>query len=105
MGLLRRQLTSYLPSLAGSGPLWLALLITLVLSGLLVAGCSVFRPAADPYAELRQSWRAGYEMSTDQLEALPAYSMTVRIDPTSKDKAYSGALDLSIARHRLGAVA
>jgi hypothetical protein len=96
MGSLRRQLTSHLPLLAGRGPLWLALLVSLALLGLFAAGCSLFRPAADPYAELRQSWRPGLEMSTAQLEALPAYSITVRIDPTSKDKAFSGALDLSL---------
>ena len=60
MGLLRRQLTSHLPLPAGSGPLWLALSVALMLLGTLAAGCSYFRPAADPYAELRQSWRPGY---------------------------------------------
>ena len=96
MGLLRRQLTSHLPLLAGRGRLWLALAVALLLLGLFAAGCSYFRPAADPYAELRQSWRPGYEMTTAELEALPAYSMTVRIDPTSKDKAYTGTLDLTL---------
>ena len=96
MDLHRRQFTSHLPSLAGSGPLWLAPLITLMLLGTLAAGCSILRPAADQFSELRQSWRQGYEMSNAQLEALPAYSITVRIDPTTKDKAYSGALDLTL---------
>ena len=96
MGLLRRQLTSHLPLLAGRGRPWLALAVALMLLGLFAAGCSYFRPAVDPYAELRQSWRPGYEMTTAELEALPAYSMTVRIDPTSKDKAYAGSLDLTL---------
>ena len=96
MGLFRRQLTLYLPLLARRGPLWLALLVALALLGLFAAGCSYFRPAADPYGELRQSWRPGYEMTTAELEALPAYSMTVRIDPNSEDKAYAGTLDLTL---------
>ena len=96
MGLLRRQLTSHLPLLAGRGRLWLALSVALLLLGLFAAGCSYFRPAVDPYAELRQSWRPGHEMTTAELEALPAYSMTLRIDPTAKDKAYTGTLDLTL---------
>ena len=96
MALLRRQWTSHLPLLAGRDRLWLALSVALMLLGLFVAGCSYFRPAVDPYAELRQSWRPGYEMTTAELEALPAYSMTVRIDPISKDKAYTGTLDLTL---------
>ncbi len=96
MGLLRRQLTSHLPLLAGRGRLWLALAVALMLLGLFAAGCSYFRPAVDPYAELRQSWRPGHEMTTAELEALPAYSMTLRIDPTAKDKAYAGTLDLTL---------
>ena len=96
MGLFRRQLTPHLPLLAGRGRLWLALAVALMLLGLFAAGCSYFRPAVDPYAELRQSWRPGYEMTTAELEALPAYSMTVRIDPSSKDKAYGGELDLTL---------
>ena len=96
MGLLRHQLPSHLPLLTGRGPLWLALSVALLLLSLLAAGCSYFRPAVDPYAELRQNWRLGYEMTPAELEALPAYSMTVRIDPTSKDKAYSGVLDLAL---------
>ena len=51
MGLPRLQLISYLPLLAGRGPLWLALLLALLLLSLLAAGCSYFRPAADPYAD------------------------------------------------------
>ena len=35
-------------------------------------------------------------MTTAELEALPAYSMTIRIDPVSKDKAYTGTLDLTL---------
>ena len=31
-----------------------------------------------------------------ELDALPAYSITVRIDPASKDKAYVGALDSTL---------
>ena len=27
---------------------------------------------------------------------MPAYSMTIRIDPVSKDKAYTGTLDLTL---------
>jgi aminopeptidase N len=96
MGLLRRQLTSHLPLLAGRGRLWLALSVALLLLGLFAAGCSYSRPAVDPYAELRQSWRPGYEMTTVELEALPVYSMTLKIDPSSKDKAYAGSLDLTL---------
>ena len=44
MGLLRRQLTSHLPLLAGRGRLWLALSVALMLLGLFAAGCSYFQP-------------------------------------------------------------
>ena len=96
MGFRFHQRTSYVIRLGRFSSLWLAPLIALVALGLLAVGCSLFRPAVDPYAELRQSWRAGYEMTTAELEALPAYSMTVRIDPASEDKAYTGTLDLSL---------
>jgi hypothetical protein len=96
MGLFRRQTTSHLPPLAGRGRLGLALLIALAALSLLAAGCSYFQPARDPYAELRQSWRPGYEMAAAELEALPAYSITVRIDPIAKEKPYTGTLALTL---------
>ena len=96
MGLLHRQSTSQLPLLAGRGRLWLALAVALLLLGLFAAGCSYFQPVVDPYAELRQSWRPGHEMTTAELDALPAYSMTLRVDPTAGNKAYTGTLDLTL---------
>jgi hypothetical protein len=73
---------------------WPAALLALALLVLLLAGCSLFKPAVDPFAEYRQGWRNDFTILPAQLDALPVYSMTVRIDP--KDKAsYTGSLDLS----------
>ena len=105
MGLLHRQLTSHLPLLAGRGRLWLALSVALLLLGLFAAGCSYFRPAADPYAELRQSWRPGYEMTTAELEALPAYSMTRQDRSDLEGQGICRHVGSDVAHHRLGAAA
>ena len=72
---------------------WLALLVFLALA-MALAGCAASQKLADPYAELRQSWRPGYTLSDAQLDALPAYSITVRIDPAGKS--YSGTLTLRL---------
>jgi hypothetical protein len=95
MGLFRRR-PLYVPArLSGAGQGWLAALLALSLLGLLVAGCAIFKPAPDPFAEFRQGWRSDFKMSPAQLDALPFYSITVRIDPNSKEKAFSGSLDLT----------
>lgn len=76
-------------------PAWfVAFLVFLALFAVL-AGCAAFqRKPPDPYAELRQSWRPGFTMSDAQLDALPAYSITVHIDPA--EKRYTGTLDLRL---------
>lgn len=72
----------------------LAMFVCLMLLGVLVAGCSLFAPAADPYADVRMSWAPGFAMSDAELDALPSYSITVRIAPSEKQ--YSGTLDLRL---------
>ena len=62
---------------------------------MLLAGCGLFKPADDPYAEYRQGWRADFTISAAQLDALPVYSMTVRIDPQDK-ASYAGILELTL---------
>ncbi len=59
-----------------------------------LAGCGALQKPPDPYAELRQSWQPGFTMSDAQLDGLPAYSITVRIDPA--EKSYTGALQLRL---------
>ena len=54
----------------------------------------LFRPKADPLAEFSQGWRADFSVPPREMEALPFYSMTVRIDPTSRED-YTGTLDLT----------
>ncbi len=75
-------------------PLLRATLVCLVLLGVLAAGCSSFAPAQDPYADLRMSWAPGFTMDAAELDALPSYSITVRIAPSEKQ--YSGTLDLRL---------
>ncbi len=70
----------------------LAVFFCLVLLGLLAVGCSLFSPPADPYADWRSSWSPGFTMTADELDGLPTYSITVRIDPTERQ--YTGTLDL-----------
>ncbi len=59
-----------------------------------LAGCTAFQKPPDPYAELRQSWHPDFKMSDAELDALPAYSITVRIDPA--EKSYTGTLQLRL---------
>ena len=73
----------------------LRLLLALALLALLLAGCSLFKPAVDPFAEYRQGWRADFTISAAQFDALPVYSMTVRIDPQDK-ASYAGILELTL---------
>ncbi len=79
----------------------LAVFVCLVLLGVLAAGCSFLAPAPDPYADWRMSWSPGFAggcrsesaaASAAALDALPSYSITVRISPSEKQ--YSGTLDL-----------
>ncbi len=95
MGLFGRRPLHVPVRLSKAGQGWLAALLALTLLGLLLAGCTLFKPAPDPFAEFRQGWRSDFKIAPAQLEALPVYSITVRIDPNSKDKAYSGSLDLT----------
>lgn len=73
------------------GVLLLAVCIALAL---LLAGCRATKPAADPYADIRQAWRPGFELSAAQLAAMPSYSITVTIDPAQR--AYTGTLELTL---------
>lgn len=95
MGLFRRQSLHSMPVRPRVGRGGLMVLVPLALLGLLLAGCTLFKPAPDPYAEFYLGWRSDFKISPAQLDAMPAYSITVRIDP--KDKAsYSGSLDLML---------
>lgn len=77
-----------------------AVFVCLGLLGVLAAGCSFLAPAPDPYADWRMSWSPGFATdaaasaaaSAAALDALPSYSITVRISPSEKQ--YSGTLDL-----------
>jgi hypothetical protein len=67
-------------------------LVFLALAGLL-AGCSLLAAQkTDPYAEIRQSWHEGFAMTDAALDALPFYSVTVRVDPA--ERTYTGTLNL-----------
>ncbi len=74
--------------------LLLATVVCLLLLSLLAAGCSFFAPAPDLYADLRTSWAPGFTVSDATLDALPSYSITVRIAPSEKQ--YSGTLELHL---------
>lgn len=83
------------PRVRSLAPAWLAALLVFLALSAALAGCAALQPKPpDPYAELRQSWQPGFTMSTAQLDALPAYSITVRIDPA--EKSYRGALTLRL---------
>ena len=67
-------------------------LVFLALAGLL-AGCSLLASQKiDPYAEIRQSWHEDFAMTDAELDALPFYSVTVRVDPA--ERTYTGTLNL-----------
>lgn len=70
-----------------------ACLVFLALAGAL-AGCTAFQKPADPYADLRISWQPGFTMTAAQLDALPAYSITVAVDLA--EKSYQGTLELRL---------
>jgi hypothetical protein len=78
-----------LPRIAG---LFLSVFLALLLAALLVAGCSVMQREPDRLDEIRASWREGYSVPAAELEAMPFYSITVRVDPANR--VYTGSLDL-----------
>jgi hypothetical protein len=61
---------------------------------LVLAGCSLFPPPPDPYAEVRHSWNEGFWLPDNQLAAMPFYSITTRVDVASG--LYTGTLDLRL---------
>jgi hypothetical protein len=69
-------------------PVFLALLLT----ALLLGGCSLLQRGPDRLDEIRQSWREGYVAPAAELEAMPFYSITVQVDPPNR--VYTGSLDL-----------
>jgi len=74
----------------------LALALGLALTGLLLTGCSLFKPAPapDPLAEYRPALHPGFELTAEQLDALLAYSITVQIDPVLHT--FRGTADVTI---------
>ena len=84
----------------------LRLLVTLclafVLVGLLAAGCTLFEPRVDPYADIRQNLIADFPITDAELDALPVYSITTRIDPVEEQ--YTGTLTLSLPITGTGAL-
>lgn len=93
MGLLRKIVFSGAERYS-SGRVWGMVAVAMLLGALLATGCRA--PARPPglLAELRQSWSPGFALSAAEIAALPAYSLTVRIDVA--ERAYQGALDLTL---------
>ncbi|OQA47178.1 MAG: Aminopeptidase N [Chloroflexi bacterium ADurb.Bin325] len=74
--------------------LFVTLCLAFAFTGLLAAGCTLFGPRVDPYADIRQNLNAGFPITDAELDALPVYSITTRIDPVSAQ--YTGTLTLSL---------
>lgn len=74
--------------------LLMTLVFSVLLLGLLVAGCTLFLPRSDPYADLRAGWVPGFALTEAELAAFPSYSITVRIDPQARPQGYTGTLEL-----------
>lgn len=74
----------------------LALALGLTLAALLLAGCSLLKPAPapDPLAEYRPALHADFEITPAQLDSLLAYSITVQIDPVLRT--FRGTVDVTI---------
>ncbi len=74
----------------------LAPALALTLAGLLLAGCTLFKPAppADPLAEYRPALAPGFTLTPAQLDALLRYSITVKMDVAAR--AYTGTLELTL---------
>ncbi len=55
--------------------LLVTLCLALILVGLLAAGCTLFEPRVDPYADIRQNLMADFPITDAELDALPVYSI------------------------------
>jgi len=73
-----------------------ALLLALVLTAVVLAGCAMLRPAPppDPLAEYRPALNPDFPVSADLLQSLGQYSISVKIDPVAR--AYTGTLALTL---------
>ncbi|MCX6028271.1 MAG: M1 family metallopeptidase [Chloroflexi bacterium] len=74
----------------------LAPTLALTLAGLLLAGCTLLKPAPapDPLAVYRPALRPGFTLTPAQLDALLRYSITVQVDVAAS--AYTGTLELTL---------
>ncbi|PKO21522.1 MAG: hypothetical protein CVU38_14290 [Chloroflexi bacterium HGW-Chloroflexi-1] len=81
-----------LPKLRGR----LALTLGLALTALLLAGCSLLKPAPapDPLAEYRPALHPDFRITPTQLDSLLTYSITVQIDPVLRT--FRGMVDVTI---------
>ena len=67
----------------------------LILATLLLAGCTLLAPPQpDPLAAYRPALGPAFSVPAAEMNALPAYSITVRIDPPAQ--AYTGSLDITL---------
>ena len=73
----------------------LALAVGLVLSGLLLGGCSLLNLGGppDPFAEYRPSLHPSFAIEPGQIASLLQYSISVKVDTTSQ--MYTGTMDLT----------
>ena len=74
----------------------LALCLALGLTALLLAGCSLLKTPAppDPLAAYRPALKPDFSLAPDLIDAMPRYSITVRIDP--EHRAYTGTMDVTL---------
>jgi len=73
----------------------LSLGLGLGLAMLLLAGCTLLAPPRpDPLAAYRPALSPAFSLPPVQMNAIPVYSITVRIDPPAQ--AYTGSLDLTL---------
>jgi hypothetical protein len=73
----------------------LALALGLALTGLLLGGCSLLKPAdpPDPLADYRPALRPSFVIEPSQIASLLQYSISVKIDTANRE--YTGTMDLT----------
>lgn len=76
----------------GSRRIFGAGIVAVVLTAVLLGGCTLLQRLPDPFTEIRLSWRPGYTLPNERLAAMPFYSITAEINPAAR--MYTGSLDL-----------